>query len=631
MPLRFSSALLCISLVGVAARGQQPRDPAVAEGAIAAGSMSGRIVVDDGAGTSTSLSAGRPVRHASVHVQRLDTGLKADVPERIAITDDDGMFGFQGVPAGRYMVWATKSAWVSAWYGSKRPGDSTGAMSIVIVGSQSIKNMTLKMVKGAAITGTLTDASGQPLPGAQASVMQSKIDFQRGLRTFVSVGAPELGVADNRGVYRIYGLAPGTYMVMVEVPNGPFTFRKPGAAEWQWTDAAAASTTEAVAWPDATQSRTYAPVYHPGTSVRADAALVTVRAGEERSAIDIRVEPVPVSTVNVQVATGPEVSDMTFFALRNGDDGFRFGGRPDAGGRFTIRNMTPGTYTIVAQPGPRTTGRLWAMTEVSVVDSDVSAVLSLQPPLEVSGKVTFVSTGLAPPDLTRVRVSLTPASSNPANPLFNPAAADATGAFSVTNVIPGKYRFAASITGAGTNSGWTLSSATVRGRDTLDLPLDIKPGEPIEATLVFTDRTTSLSGTLVDATGRPAPDYFVIAFPVDQSFWMPGSRRIAASRPGVDGRYVFPNLPAGDYLIGAVTDVEPFQWFDEAFLSELKGAALPVTLVDGKPTTHNLRLGGKQAERVVRRRPHFLFFTVTVTGAEVVVAPWLSAAMAVST
>jgi hypothetical protein len=46
----------------------------------------------------------------------------------------------------------------------------------------------------------------------------------------------------------------------------------------------------------------------------------------------------------------------------------------------------------------------------------------------------------------------------------------------------------------------------VKGKDVLDFPLDIGPGEEIaDVVLTFTDATQQVGGTLQDATGRPRP------------------------------------------------------------------------------------------------------------------------------
>jgi hypothetical protein len=90
----------------------------------------------------------------------------------------------------------------------------------------------------------------------------------------------------------------------------------------------------------------------------------------------------------------------------------------------------------------------------------------------------------------------------------------------------------------------------------------------------------------------PASDYFVVVFSKDLSYWKPGSRRIAMARPTSTGAFSVRNLPAGDYLIAALTDVEDGEWFDPTFLAQLVPAAKALTIRAGEVTKTDLRIGG---------------------------------------
>jgi hypothetical protein len=53
---------------------------------------------------------------------------------------------------------------------------------------------------------------------------------------------------------------------------------------------------------------------------------------------------------------------------------------------------------------------------------------------------------------------------------------------------------------------------------------------------------------------------------------------------------MFQSLPPGGYRLVAVTDVEPGQWFDPAFLRGIVGASIAVPLGDGERRTQDLRV-----------------------------------------
>jgi len=92
-----------------------------------------------------------------------------------------------------------------------------------------------------------------------------------------------------------------------------------------------------------------------------------------------------------------------------------------------------------------------------------------------------------------------------------------------------------------------MKSSIVSGADALDTPLVVKAGANIDGAVVtFTDRVSALSGTLVDPSGRPAPDYFIVAFPTDRGLWAPNTRRVRQVRPGTNGTYRMPTLPPGE-------------------------------------------------------------------------------------
>jgi uncharacterized protein (DUF2141 family) len=289
---------------------------------------------------------------------------------------------------------------------------------------------------------------------------------------------------------------------------------------------------------------------------------------------------------------------------------------------------------------------LWASADVTVSGQNISdVVLTLQEGMTISGRVEFRGQAAQPPtDLTTVRVNVSPQGQQilDIGPGIQPVQADANGMFSVKGVPPGKYVIRANIaagggrggfggagaatgpggagaTGAGgatsaagggrgggtaaTGAGgaptvtqgasWTLKSSVANGRDTLDFPLELRPNEsPSGVILTFTDQSQSLSGTLQDATGRPTSDFTIIVFAADKQYWTPQARRIVSTRPGTDGKYTFRGLPAGDYRITAVTDVEPGEWYDPAFLAQLANSSIPVTLNEGQTKTQDLKLAG---------------------------------------
>jgi hypothetical protein len=75
---------------------------------------------------------------------------------------------------------------------------------------------------------------------------------------------------------------------------------------------------------------------------------------------------------------------------------------------------------------------------------------------------------------------------------------------------------------------------------------------------------------------------------LDDGEWVSGIR-VELWKPGVIAGRVR-DLPAGRYLIGALTDFEPEDLEDPAFLQQLAAQAVPVVIRDGERTVQSLRI-----------------------------------------
>jgi hypothetical protein len=370
----------------------------------------------------------------------------------------------------------------------------------------------------------------------------------------------------------------------------------------------------------------YAPVYYPGTTTSTNAATVTLDVSQERQGIDFQLQLVQTAKVSGTVTSPDGDASGVILNLVNETEQALGGGlnaaRVQPDGTFTFNNVAPGQYVLQARDGRRR-GRagaggggggrggrggeivgaesaagtpvaapevLWGQAQVVVDGRPVTGIsVSMQPGMKVSGRVAFEG-GTPPTDLTRVRVALAPMGGNGLDLGQNaPAQVDASGNFTITGVAPGRY----TVRGQGQIQGYTLKSAIANGRDALDVPLEVKPSEDVsQFVLTFTDKTQELSGTLTDGSGQPATDYSVIIFSADTRFWTPQSRRIVSLRPGTDGKFITRALPPGDYLMAAVTDVEPGEWYDPEFLKLLQTSSARVTLAPGEKKMQDLKLAG---------------------------------------
>jgi Carboxypeptidase regulatory-like domain len=122
----------------------------------------------------------------------------------------------------------------------------------------------------------------------------------------------------------------------------------------------------------------------------------------------------------------------------------------------------------------------------------------------------------------------------------------------------------------------------------------VQPGQAVsDLSLTLTDRPTELSGTLVDASGRPAAGYVVIVFSTDRTHWSIAPRRSSGVvRIGSNGTYRVTGLPPGEYHLAALIDADAQDAGDPSFLDQLVPVSLTITLSEGERKQQDLRVGG---------------------------------------
>ena len=447
-------------------------------------------------------------------VRRSVVTLTGSGPARSVITDDSGAFAFRSLPAESFFVTARKPAYLAAPYGATRPGRAGTAIALAAGQHATI---ALSIFKGAALSGVLRDASGAPVPGVDVRVIDA-----RTLANPPDATPAEIASTDDRGVYRLFGLLPGEYVVMA-LPSAPGSeIGSPSTIELDRLLAELASksrggaTTPGGAAPPSAPARavSFGPVFYPGTASYLEAARVKIVAGGERDGVDFQVRPLPVASIEGRVSGN--VANLAAVQVTIIPSGPRFAtsfssanlaGRPiDAEGKFRYSNLAPGRYRIVARatreeaaaspagspPGSLAIGRsgggstptpapsgpgapvdyLYGFADVELRGDDVSGVsLVLQPGGTMSGRIVLNGTGAVakPDDLTKGRTYLSyegggwsVSSDNlrmgPGIVSGGAATIKLDGTFEIRGIGPGRFTLGSTLP-TGT-TGWSLRSAT---------------------------------------------------------------------------------------------------------------------------------------------------------------------------
>ena len=593
---------ITIALIAMALSGQV-RDNRTITG-VGTATIIGTVLADD--------RDRHPLRRARVSL----SGSELDIA-RVTVTDDGGRFAFEGLPAGRYNISAAKDGFVTMSAGADRPGRP--GLGIEVKAGQS-QVTSVRLPRGAVITGMVRLPTGEPAPGVSVTPLAQRYVANAGERRLMPLTINTV-TTDDRGIYRIFGLAAGSYVVGAapRISGGaPFGVeivtqsdaeirRALSEVKEQITSSRPGMLTPPPSAPRAVEAPrrtvTYTSIYYPGTPSERQAAHITVAPGEVRSGIDIDLEYVPTAMIEGYVTAPPEMRvrvGLVDTVPSMGTSATRGATTPGPDGRFTFRSVPPGQYSIVATAytasarpgtGPESNDTLaWGRTDVILAGEDLTGVtVALRPPVTISGRIVFKGTTPAPP-LPTLRVPV-PASTFGAGMAFALPNVVLDGhRFTIPGAIPGVYRFPNLPQGVRSPIGpWWLESIVVKDRDILDADLDLQESIT-DAVVTFSDRASELSGLARYVSGEPFREGLVIVFSADRRKWFANSRRIAAVTTARDGRYVVRNLPAGEYFVTVAVGLDRNEWFDPEVLTSLAESAQRVTISGTEVKIHDLTL-----------------------------------------
>ncbi len=292
----------------------------------------------------------KPVRHAIIRLSgrgELNRG---------AVTDDEGRFTIGFVPAGSYALTVSKPAYLTSTFGAKGPGRP--GTSIVVRDGEVVAGLRMLLTRGSVITGTVRDPSGETLRGVDVFAVRASAALTT-MQGFSGDALVEPVTTDDQGVFRIFGLAPGGYIVGASPPlTGPGGNRpdllvlshEQIDAEFRALQQRAANAS-AGSQPTEVARFNYAPVFHPSAISAEQAAIVTLAAGEEQQGVDLSFVLVRTATIEgVVVGSGGQPASGVALSIgRPGppmpiSTGFdpSLDLRPGADGVFRFSNVAPG-------------------------------------------------------------------------------------------------------------------------------------------------------------------------------------------------------------------------------------------------------------------------------------------------
>jgi carboxypeptidase family protein len=360
---------------------------------------------------------GRPLAHAAVVAQPIAG--TSGVPYS-ARTGLNGVFELSGLTSGAWLLTA-----------SRRGFAPTQLRLPVSVAADSESALTFRLRRFAAISGTVLDEN-------DVGMQEQEVVAYRNARP-LSIAAR--ATSGDRGMYRLEGLEPGTYLVRTTARDS--------------------------------DEESYLPTFTREAQFYQEARTVSVRYDEEIPLIDIR--PIPGRLVTlIGHVNGPAPAVVTLVS-----DAGRLTATAEKNGRFRFPAIAPAAYEIYAQAQRQAA---WRRVEVYTNMSDVRLDLAPFPELRVTVE-DYAGNAIDPssvPILIRHR------------DLAGEAKSELLGQLQGAGLPPGRWELTLAPTPswyAVTPIGWSETIVTAPG--------------PVVAKVVLSNRPATLRGIVRNAAREP--------------------------------------------------------------------------------------------------------------------------------
>lgn len=489
---------------------------------------------------------------------------------RSAVVDQRGRFLFSGLPAGEYVITASRSGYLNGAFGQRRAGGTF--VPLRVTDGQWLGTLDIPLWRPGVVTGDVRDHTGDPVEGLIVTAYRREEHI-----THTRLTAAARATTDDTGSYRLTPLTPGDYVVGVG------------------TDADALFT----------------PEYYPDTSTPSMASPVTVSPGREFTGINFtmpvqdgrevsgRVERSALPEARwplLRVAVGRAIDGST---IEHVGQRLLAETTVDDDGKFVFPRVPPGEWvleTYLAEGPPVEAGadattplegpaRVWASVPIVVGDAPLRDVqVNLQPALSIRGRARLVSANRQARVPAGLSVTFVPVFQQAGHERLT-ARVNPDGAFATAEaLLPQRYLLEV----GGLPNGWRLAGIQADGLDVSDLPLDLTSGRvPLDVVVDVTDQLAVLAGTVRGADALGDATATVLVFPRDER--LSGERRFRAVRAGLDGAFVIRDLPPGDYHLIAVDDAETSDWVNADRLDRYRPRATSITLRAGETRFAELR------------------------------------------
>lgn len=568
-----SCAAMCIYFLSVVSSYGQQSQPTVTPAPV-------RTVVKEPAKDTISGEVVDETGHPLMNVAVMVIGTSGERSTKSEATDENGKFTVRDLQPGAYRMQFRAPAYVQDEIFSRTPDGSPRVF-------RTGERVAVTLSKGGVITGTVTDQSGNPIVGVNVTAVRIRQTDEpyAAVNTFAASR-----MTDDRGIYRLYGLAPGKYYVSAGAGS---TYGRPGPFD---KDAA---------------------TYYPSSN-RDTAAIVNVQMSQEVSGIDIRYRGERGFSISGSVTGAVERFVMFSLVLPGNPTPLDSAFSQEVDGRnvFAFSSLTNGDYKIVASSSDPKSGRAASgSANVSIKNSDVEGVaIKLSPMATISGRVVVTQSTdtkcetMLVPGPENIMLSAQPekkAVDNIYANAPNDVSAQPAGEFRITGLLGGNYRLRSFLP-----SDEAFIRSIERPRPQAGAAPRVASTPPESIALADGE---NLSGLTVNAVGGGGSAYVRVELTgfdrddpiIPRLYLVPSEKeraddtlRFAESTASDDGSFVFRNLAPGKYFLVSRTlrdprGVRPLFWDARERASMLTDGAARGLAVEIKPCQSNRALAVK--------------------------------------
>ena len=490
------------------------------------------------AGSGTAVIAGRvvdaetgaPIGGAMLQIGPVKIGERPTQVE----ADHRGQFKLTGLAAGDYAIVASPPEFRASHLLHILNNDfaslMTGKMSpsVQLKNGEVLDDLVLRLPRALAIDGMVLNEFGEPMANVEVSA-----EIVQGL----PLGGSRGQATDDRGIFRLFGLSPGTYRVCASPTR-----------DWQGPAPTAGETVQ----------HRYVKTCYPSSPAGGGERLA-VSASTATPMLTVVMQRLQGFTITGRAVSESGAKNVHVSIQKVGESGSStITVDMQEGGRFTVRGVPPGTYTLSASGGLSPTSfNEYVSTEhgratVTVDASDVAGVeIVTSKGATLVGRVVPVE---PLPTGTKLRVQrsmgITMLVGNVGSVGGGTVREDLT--FELSG-IHGEVLFEAS----GLPRGWVVTAVRYRGADVTDTSVTVATSTQPDLEVHISPRSGQVVARPVDDEGRPMPGAIALIMPAKGDRFSLQSA-FGPSKPQEDGLNVWHVRP-GEHLLVAINIADLMQ------------------------------------------------------------------------